>query len=211
MFRLVVVIASLFVSQNIACAGELSPKLVQTISLPGVSGRLDHMAIDLEKGRLFLAALGNGSLEVIDLKEGSRTRRIVHLKEPQGVCFIPGLNRLFVTTANGEFPRLPRRFAFPYRGSIPPKMPITSDTIRDRIAFWSALELDRYHRSRGHPSVREHPPGRPSGIFSNRKIREDLCKCSIRRASGGRGSEVAPNPFEMGYSSFPFLLSDGLD
>jgi hypothetical protein len=31
-------------------------RLVQTIPLPGVKGRLDHMGVDLEKERLFVAA-----------------------------------------------------------------------------------------------------------------------------------------------------------
>ena len=35
-------------------------RLVQTIPLPGVRGRLDHMAVDLEKKRLFVAAVGTG-------------------------------------------------------------------------------------------------------------------------------------------------------
>jgi hypothetical protein len=45
-------------------------RLVQTIPLPGVSGRLDHMAVDLEKKRLFVAAVANGTLEVLDLDAG---------------------------------------------------------------------------------------------------------------------------------------------
>jgi hypothetical protein len=42
-------------------------KLVQTIPLPGVTGRLDHMGVDLEKKRLFVAAVANNTLEVVDL------------------------------------------------------------------------------------------------------------------------------------------------
>lgn len=39
-------------------------RLVQTIPLPGVSGRLDHMAIDLESRRLFVAAVTSTSIDV---------------------------------------------------------------------------------------------------------------------------------------------------
>ncbi len=42
-------------------------RLVQTILLPGVTGRLDHMGVDLEKKRLFVAAVANNTLEVVDL------------------------------------------------------------------------------------------------------------------------------------------------
>ena len=45
-------------------------RLVQTIALPNVEGRIDHLAVDVQNQRLFLAALGNNTLEVIDLKSG---------------------------------------------------------------------------------------------------------------------------------------------
>ena len=44
--------------------------LVETIPLPGVEGRIDHMAIDTDGGRLFIAAVGNNSLEIVDLAAG---------------------------------------------------------------------------------------------------------------------------------------------
>src|SRR5947208_2909165 len=45
-------------------------KLVKTIGLPDVKGRLDHLAIDVKGQRLFVAALGNNTVEVFDLKAG---------------------------------------------------------------------------------------------------------------------------------------------
>lgn len=82
-------------------AGESAAlKLVQTIPLPNVEGRIDHMAVDLKGQRLFVAALGNNTVEVIDLREGKRVRTITGLHEPQGVGFLPDLNKLFV--ANGK-------------------------------------------------------------------------------------------------------------
>lgn len=74
--------------------------LVRTIPLPGVEGRIDHMAADARGRRLFIAALGNNTLEVVDLRAGARTRSIRGLREPQGVAFAAPLNRLFV--ANGQ-------------------------------------------------------------------------------------------------------------
>jgi len=70
--------------------------LVQTIALPDVRGRIDHLDIDLDGGRLFVAALGNDTVEVIDLRTGRRTARIEHLREPQGVAYVPDGGRLFV-------------------------------------------------------------------------------------------------------------------
>lgn len=73
--------------------------VVQSIPLPGVTGRIDHMSLDADRGRLFVAALGNNSVEVLSLKEGQRLRSIPGFSEPQGVLFVPKFNRLYV--ANG--------------------------------------------------------------------------------------------------------------
>src|SRR5829696_2506141 len=75
---------------------------VQAIALPNVSGRIDHMALDPEGSRLFVAALGNNSLEVVDLKAGKVTDEIKGLKEPQGVAYVPEDNKLLVTNGEGD-------------------------------------------------------------------------------------------------------------
>src|SRR5215510_9525294 len=71
----------------------------QTIALPNVEGRIDHLAVDVQSQRLFLAALGNNTLEVIDLKAGKVAHSVKGLREPQGVAFIPEANAVYV--ANG--------------------------------------------------------------------------------------------------------------
>ena len=84
-----------------AHAGEPTPlRLVQTIPLPNVEGRIDHMAVDLKGQKLFIAALGNNTVEIVDLSAGKRIRSITGLHEPQGVGFIPEFNKLFI--ANGK-------------------------------------------------------------------------------------------------------------
>jgi DNA-binding beta-propeller fold protein YncE len=74
-------------------------RLVQTIPLPSVEGRIDHMAVDIKGQRLFIAALGNNTVEVLDLGAGKRIRTITGLHEPQGVGFIPEFNKIFVANA----------------------------------------------------------------------------------------------------------------
>jgi WD40 repeat protein len=77
--------------------------LIQTIAIPNVNGRIDHMAIDIRDQRLFVAELGNNSLDIIDLKAGKRIKSISNnglLNEPQSVIYIPELNRIFVS--NGQ-------------------------------------------------------------------------------------------------------------
>ncbi len=78
-----------------AAAGE-PLRLVKTIPLPDVVGRIDHLAVDVARQRVFVAALGNGSVEVLDLEAGTRIHSLRGLKEPQGMVYVPGLDRLFV-------------------------------------------------------------------------------------------------------------------
>lgn len=73
---------------------------VQTIALPGVEGRIDHMSVDVQGRRLFVSALGNNTLEVLDLRQGRVLTSVKGLREPQGVLFVPRENKLFV--ANGD-------------------------------------------------------------------------------------------------------------
>src|SRR5215204_6653380 len=82
--------------------GTAALEQVQAIALPNVSGRIDHMALDAQGGRLFVAALGNNTLEVIDLKAGTVTDEIKGLKEPQGVAYVPEDNKLLVTNGDGD-------------------------------------------------------------------------------------------------------------
>jgi len=76
-------------------------KLKQTIPLPRVEGRIDHFAADPSGQRLFVCALGNNSLEVIDLRNGERVHSITGLGAPQGVGYAPEVNRLIVANDKG--------------------------------------------------------------------------------------------------------------
>ena len=73
---------------------------VGTVPLPDVEGRIDHMSIDLKNQRFFVAALGNNTLEIVDLKISKRVHTIPGLREPQGLVYLPSLDRLYV--ANGS-------------------------------------------------------------------------------------------------------------
>jgi DNA-binding beta-propeller fold protein YncE len=76
-------------------------QLRQTIPLPGVEGRIDHFAVDAAAERLFVCALGNNTVEVLDLREGARAHSITGLGAPQGIAYIPELNRIFVANDKG--------------------------------------------------------------------------------------------------------------
>jgi DNA-binding beta-propeller fold protein YncE len=84
-----------------AHAEEKAFKLEQTIPMPGVEGRIDHFALDGSGERLFVCALGNNSVEVLDLRKGERIRSITGLGAPQGIVYIPEFDRLFVANDKG--------------------------------------------------------------------------------------------------------------
>ncbi|MDE2184192.1 MAG: hypothetical protein KGJ78_14325 [Alphaproteobacteria bacterium] len=57
------------------------------IPLPNTSGRIDHMAVDVARKRLFVVELGNGSVDVVDIASRTVVHRISGLDEPQGVAY----------------------------------------------------------------------------------------------------------------------------
>jgi DNA-binding beta-propeller fold protein YncE len=84
-----------------ANAQEKAFKIKKTIPLPGVEGRIDHLALDASGERLFVCALGNNTVEVLDLRKGERIHSITGLGAPQGIVYIPELDRLFVANDKG--------------------------------------------------------------------------------------------------------------
>src|SRR5438132_2246504 len=80
--------------------------LEQKIPLGKVSGRIDHLAVDLDRQRLFVAELGNNSVGVVDLKERRVIANIAGLKEPQGVGYVPSTDTLYVANAGDGSVRL---------------------------------------------------------------------------------------------------------
>ncbi len=101
MKRFLLVLLALAAPIITAQAQEHTPlRLVQTIPLPSVKGRIDHLAVDLKGRRLLIAALGNDTLEVLDLNKGRHVHTISGFHEPQGVLLAPESNKIFVT--NGQ-------------------------------------------------------------------------------------------------------------
>jgi DNA-binding beta-propeller fold protein YncE len=89
----------LLVSAALAGGQTPSPlRLEKIIEMPEVQGRIDHMSVDVKGHRLFMSALGNNTVEVIDVKDGKRIKTIAGLKEPQGVLYVPDNDRLYVAS-----------------------------------------------------------------------------------------------------------------
>jgi DNA-binding beta-propeller fold protein YncE len=74
-------------------------QLEEQIPVPGVAGRLDHFTADAKRRRLFVSALGNNTLEVIDVFAGRVVHSIKGLAQPQGPLYVPGVDKLYVANA----------------------------------------------------------------------------------------------------------------
>jgi DNA-binding beta-propeller fold protein YncE len=93
---------SLFAFVSLCGAQDKEPlHLVQTIPMPNVRGRIDHMDVDVKGKRLFVAGLENGSLEVVDLAGGGKwLKSISGFKKPQGIVYVSSLNKVFVASGD---------------------------------------------------------------------------------------------------------------
>jgi YVTN family beta-propeller protein len=99
--RCLCAIVMLLTGVGLSQAQPPSPlRLERTIPLPGVKGRIDHLSFDADNQRLFVAALGNNTVEIVDLKSGKVAHTIGGLAEPQGVLYEPERKRLWI--ANGS-------------------------------------------------------------------------------------------------------------
>jgi YVTN family beta-propeller protein len=92
--------ASLVWSAAVTAQPAATPLVLEAkIPLGQISGRIDHLGIDVKRQRLFVAELGNNSLGVVDLAAGKVLRTISGLSEPQGVAYVPFADSVFVANA----------------------------------------------------------------------------------------------------------------
>jgi DNA-binding beta-propeller fold protein YncE len=78
-------------------------QLERVIEMPGVKGRIDHMAVNVKDKMLYMAALGNNTVEVIDLQKGAVVHSITGIEEPQGIAYLPEQNEIAVASGgNGD-------------------------------------------------------------------------------------------------------------
>jgi DNA-binding beta-propeller fold protein YncE len=80
-----------------ACGAPL--ELEAKISLGQVRGRIDHLAVDVTRQRLYVAELGNDTVGVVDLEHHTVLRTLTGLREPQGVGYEPTTDTLYVANA----------------------------------------------------------------------------------------------------------------
>ena len=106
-------IARVFISMNVfgmamaatqgsaPASGIAAPplELESKIPLGKVRGRIDHLAIDLKRARLYVAELGNDSVGVVDLNARAVVRTLTGLREPQGIAYIASTDTVYVANA----------------------------------------------------------------------------------------------------------------
>ena len=99
MIRRVLIVAATIIA-GVAQAGDrLQP--ITAIEMPGVRGRIDHFAVDATHHRLFVAALGNDTVEVLDLQHNRREKSLRGFHEPQGIVYVASGDRLYIANAGG--------------------------------------------------------------------------------------------------------------
>jgi hypothetical protein len=202
-----------------AAARAEEPLLLESkIPLPDVAGRIDHMAIDLERQRLFIAELGNDSVGVVDLQQRKVLRTLLHLKEPQGVGYVRATDTLWVASALDGAVRLFNAANFAPAGII--ELGQDADNIRVDagggkvfIGYGTGAiaVIDAASRARlADIALREHPEGfqlspRGDRLFVNVPDARQIAV--LDRAAG---KQVAAWQMREAHANFPMALdADG--
>jgi DNA-binding beta-propeller fold protein YncE len=95
--------AATIVLVSIQGASSQAPLVpVGSIELPGVEGRIDHLAVDTAAQRLYVAALGNNTVEVLDLKDNKHLKSVPGFREPQGIAVLPEAKLVAIANGQGE-------------------------------------------------------------------------------------------------------------
>jgi YVTN family beta-propeller protein len=99
--RVFIPVAALLLA-GVQPSGQPPLRLVKSIELPHVEGRIDHLALDSTGQKLFVAALGNNTVEVVDVKNGTHTTSVPGFREPQGIASVPDATSIAVANGQGD-------------------------------------------------------------------------------------------------------------
>ena len=141
-----------------ATTRELAPlQLIQKIPVPNVAGRIDHFTAFPKRRLLIFAALGNNSMEILNTFQGKVVQSVKGLNEPQGVLYVPGLDKIFVANAgSGEVKVYDgKTYAARPRVGVDPT-PTTFDGMKIQTCFCRRRWWNRHdRRSDGSPHQEE--------------------------------------------------------
>jgi YVTN family beta-propeller protein len=189
-----------------------------TIPLGDVRGRIDHMAIDITRQRLFVAELGNDSVGIVDLKERKVIQRISGLSEPQGVGYVPSADALYI--ANGRDGTLRVYTGAQYAEAARLKLGSGADNVRADpdahhviVGYGSGalavIDATDYHRIadirlKGHPESFQLSQGGSQAYVNIPNARE------IAVVDLSANQQIASWPMRIGAANFPMALDEGL-
>jgi YVTN family beta-propeller protein len=124
----IVVLAVMLLIMTVHTSTQEPVTFLNAIELPGVEGRIDHLGFDASTGRLYVAALGNNTVEVIDVSAGTHLKSVPGFREPQGIAAVP--DEKAVAIANGQAEGLQLIESGDYRTKAMIRLGDDSDNVR---------------------------------------------------------------------------------
>jgi DNA-binding beta-propeller fold protein YncE len=208
-------LALLIVGAAAPSAAEAPPlQLEAKIPLGEVAGRIDHMAADVKRQRLFVAELGNDTVGVVDLAERKLLRRLTGLKEPQGVGYEPISDTVYVANARDGSVNLFYGMDLAAAETIP----LGADADNIRIDAKASLVIVGYGRGAlavidpatrrkiSDIRLRQHPEGFQIDPDTNRIFVNLPDERSIAVVDSTAGKQVAAWPQNGLSGNFPMAL-----
>jgi YVTN family beta-propeller protein len=213
-----VVVLSLSTGEAFAEPGEPALQLEAKIPLGEVSGRIDHMSIDPNRHRLFVAELGNNSVGVVDLKERKVIKVIAGLKEPQGVGYHQSTDTLYVANAGDGSVRMFRGADYSEAGRIDLNDDadnIRLDNVTNRIIVGygkgALAVIDPVSRSKiADIALKAHPEGFQVDAKSNQIFVNVPDANVVSVIDRGTGQQKANWPTANARSNFPMAIDEAL-
>jgi YVTN family beta-propeller protein len=196
---------------------EPQPLRLETkIPLGDVRGRIDHMAIDPIRNRLFVAELGNDSVGVVDLAAGKVIHRIPELREPQGVAYEPSTDTLYVANAGDGSVRMFQAGGFNESGRI--ELGDDADNIRidpgaNRVLIGygsgAIAAIDAAQRRKiAEFAMPAHPEGFQFDRSTNRIFVNVPKAGAVVVIDGQTGKQTATWPLRGAGGNFPMALDE---
>jgi hypothetical protein len=201
-----------------AFAADTSQALVleKEIPLDQVSGRIDHLAIDLERRHLAVAELGNNSVDLIDLNNGRVMYRIGGLDEPQGIAFVVSSDLFAVASGGDGSVRLFKGSDFSPAGAI--DLGDDADNVRlDRAAGHIVVGYGqgglavidpKTHSKLADIALRAHPEGFQLSSDGSRAFVNVPDAREIASVDLGSGKQVATWKMPDLKSNFPMAIDE---
>jgi hypothetical protein len=109
-------------------------RLVRSIPLEGIAGRIDHMTATPDGRLLFVAALGSNRVLRVDTQAGQVTGVTSGVSAPQGVCFLPKSGKLVVASGGQGSVRI-------YDASLKPVGTVNSLADADNVRYDAIASL----------------------------------------------------------------------